>query len=153
MALSLYFTDSVLYEAETFLSYKSTCCPTWSLGLKLNYDRKEDDFAFFNLFYPPSGITLLPPSQVSDTDSSNSKRRTGSLALFFRKFYYLAHLRLDLLCHTLEIAEEDVKRKIWTVFEHSIRNHTSLMKDRHLDQLLMCSLYIVCKVFYCYFVF
>ncbi len=88
----------------------------------------------------------MPPSQTSDSDTGTSRRRTGSLALFFRKVYHLAHLRLDLLCHTLEIAEEDVKRKIWTVFEHTIRSHTSLMKDRHLDQLLMCSLYIVCKV-------
>ena len=71
--------------------------------------------------------------------------KTGSLCIFFRKVYHVAHLRLDFLCHTLEITE-DVKRKIWTAFEYTIRSQTDLMKDRHLDQLLMCSLYIVCKV-------
>ena len=65
----------------------------------------------------------MPPSHTVDgSDTSVSgRRRTGSLALFFRKVYHLAHLRLDLLCHTLEIAEEDSKRKIWTVFEYTIR--------------------------------
>ncbi len=73
-------------------------------------------------------------------------KRTGSLGLFFRKFYHLAHLRMDMLCHTLQIMDEDLRRKIWTTFEHTMMKHTELMKDRHLDQLLMCSLYIVCKV-------
>lgn len=42
--------------------------------------------------------------------------------------------------------ETEVRRKIWTCFEFSLMNHTELMKDRHLDQIIMCCLYIVCKV-------
>lgn len=38
-----------------------------------------------------------------------------------------------------------MRRKIWTIFEDSIR-HTNLIKDRHLDQLLMCAIYVICKV-------
>lgn len=72
-------------------------------------------------------------------------KRTGGLGLFFRKVYHLAHLRLDKLCSALEISD-DGKRKIWTTFEHALREETHLMKDRHLDQILMCSLYIVCRV-------
>ena len=93
---------------------------------------------------------------TSDFESGSSAAvpskptKTGSLCIFFRKVYHVAHLRLDFLCHTLEIAEE-VKRKIWTAFEYTIRQQTDLMKDRHLDQLLMCSLYIVCKVRPTYF--
>jgi retinoblastoma-like protein 1 len=60
--------------------------------------------------------------------------------------YHIANLRLDLLCQSLLIFDEDIKRKIWTTLEHTLVKHTELMKDRHLDQLLMCSLYIVCKV-------
>ena len=105
------------------------------------------------------GFTVVSPGSarqqiILSTDfesTSNSSSvpmkptKTGSLCIFFRKVYHVAHLRLDFLCHTLEIAE-DVKRKIWTTFEYTIRQQTDLMKDRHLDQLLMCSLYIVCKV-------
>ena len=91
---------------------------------------------------------ILSTSDLETTNASSvppKPTKTGSLCIFFRKVYHVAHLRLDFLCHTLEIAE-DVKRKIWTAFEYTIRQQTDLMRDRHLDQLLMCSLYIVCKV-------
>jgi retinoblastoma-like protein 1 len=80
-----------------------------------------------------------------DSEYSRSKR-TGSLALFFRKVYTLAHMRLNHLCHGLGIGEETFKRKIWTLFEHVLKSYTDLMKDRHLDQILMCSMYIVWKL-------
>ena len=75
------------------------------------------------------------------------KPKTGATGLFFRKVYNLAWLRAKDLCDRLNITDEDLKRKIWTCFELSLKNHTALMKNRHLDQLLMCAivsiLYIV----------
>ena len=68
--------------------------------------------------------------------SGQQQKRTGGLGLFFRKVYHLAHLRLDKLCSALEIPDE-AKRKIWTTFEHALREETSLMKDRHLDQFFI----------------
>ena len=62
-----------------------------------------------------------------------------------RKFYNLAFVRLEHLCHGCNITEESFKRKIWTTFETAIREHTDLFKGRHLDQNIMCSLYICWK--------
>ena len=42
--------------------------------------------------------------------------------------------------------EEDLRKKIWTCFEFSVMNHSDLMQDRHLDQILMCAVYVICKV-------
>lgn len=53
---------------------------------------------------------------------------------------------MEHLCNGLGIADVTVKRIIWTVFEYSIRNYPDLIRDRHLDQLLMCAVYIVYKV-------
>ncbi|KAA0712741.1 Retinoblastoma-like protein 1 107 kDa retinoblastoma-associated protein [Triplophysa tibetana] len=72
-------------------------------------------------------------------------RRTGSLALFFRKVYHLASVRLRDLCLKLDISA-DLRGKIWTCFEHSLLHCTDLMKDRHLDQLLLCAVYIIAKI-------
>ena len=80
-----------------------------------------------------------------DTESSRP-RRTGSLGLFFRKVYTLIKLRLDHLCTGLQMGEETFKRKVWTTLEEALKNKTHLMKDRHLDQILMCSVYITWKV-------
>uniref|UniRef100_A0A915D7Z7 Retinoblastoma-associated protein B-box domain-containing protein n=1 Tax=Ditylenchus dipsaci TaxID=166011 RepID=A0A915D7Z7_9BILA len=42
--------------------------------------------------------------------------------------------------------EETGRQKVWTLFEHLLRKETLLMVGRHLDQNLMCCLYIVSKV-------
>lgn len=55
------------------------------------------------------------------------------------------------LCYQLSINDEDLVRKIWTCFEHVIIEHTDMMRDRHLDQILMCTIYIICRVILVHF--
>uniref|UniRef100_A0A8C9YAN4 Retinoblastoma-like protein 1 n=1 Tax=Sander lucioperca TaxID=283035 RepID=A0A8C9YAN4_SANLU len=88
--------------------------------------------------------SAAPPA--SDPQAGISRpRRTGSLALFFRKVYHLASVRLRDLCVKLDISSE-LRGKIWTCFEHSLVHCTGLMRDRHIDQLLLCSVYIISKI-------
>uniref|UniRef100_A0A914Y2F6 Retinoblastoma-associated protein B-box domain-containing protein n=1 Tax=Panagrolaimus superbus TaxID=310955 RepID=A0A914Y2F6_9BILA len=42
--------------------------------------------------------------------------------------------------------EEKARRKAWTLFEHIIRDESDLMRGRHIDQNIMCCLYIISKV-------
>ncbi|CAN9512595.1 unnamed protein product [Ophioblennius macclurei] len=82
---------------------------------------------------------------VDAQTGSGRPRRTGSLALFFRKVYHLASVRLRDLCVKLDISSE-LRGKIWTCFEHSMVHNTEMMRERHLDQLLLCSVYIISKI-------
>jgi len=91
-----------------------------------------------------SGTQVLNNPQATNRDAVKPKR-TGSVALFFRKFYNLACVRMQDLCNSLEISDND-KKKIWTIFEYSVKERTKLMKDRHLDQILMCAIYVICKL-------
>ncbi|XP_023018389.1 retinoblastoma-like protein 1 isoform X2 [Leptinotarsa decemlineata] len=77
--------------------------------------------------------------------TSQLPKRTGSLSIIFRKFYNLAGVRMEHLCNKLGLVDIELKRKIWTVFEDSVRN-SDLIKDRHLDQLLMCAIYVICRI-------
>ncbi|XP_062033504.1 retinoblastoma-like protein 2 [Lepus europaeus] len=87
-----------------------------------------------------------PPKQGQPLTSSNIRpRKTSSLSLFFRKVYHLAGVRLRDLCAKLDISDE-LRKKIWTCFEFSIIQCPELMMDRHLDQLLMCAIYVMAKV-------
>ncbi|TDH13568.1 hypothetical protein EPR50_G00034730 [Perca flavescens] len=103
--------------------------------------------AQFLLTASPSRTAIAsaaPPA--SDPQAGISRpRRTGSLALFFRKVYHLASVRLRDLCVKLDISSE-LRGKIWTCFEHALVHCTGLMRDRHIDQLLLCSVYIVSKI-------
>ncbi|XP_025892267.1 retinoblastoma-like protein 2 [Nothoprocta perdicaria] len=106
-----------------------------------------------------TGATLQLPGQVTVQQLSGEPRQTqplaaatsarprkmGSLSLFFRKVYHLASVRLRDLCAKLDISDE-LRKKIWTCFEFSLVHCPELMMDRHLDQLLMCAVYVMAKV-------
>ncbi|XP_072307860.1 retinoblastoma-like protein 1 [Eucyclogobius newberryi] len=98
--------------------------------------------AHFLLTTSPSRVNIVPPPA---DPQAGRPRRTGSLALFFRKVYHLASVRLRDLCLKLDVGAE-TRGKVWTCFEHAVVHCTELMKDRHLDQLLLCSIYIISKV-------
>jgi hypothetical protein len=55
---------------------------------------------------------------------------------FFLKFSLCDRIRMD----------ERGRQKVWTLFEHMLRTETALMAGRHLDQNLMCCLYIISKI-------
>lgn len=59
--------------------------------------------------------------------------------------YYLAAVRLQDLCERVHLDEKG-RHRVWTLFEHVLRTETSLMAGRHLDQNLMCCLYVVAKI-------
>jgi len=67
-----------------------------------------------------------------------------SVQLFFRKVYNLTYLRMRNLTEKLQIPDEIV-RQIWTVFEHSVTSHLHLFVNRHIDQLIICSTYLIIK--------
>ncbi|XP_070574365.1 retinoblastoma-like protein 1 [Ptychodera flava] len=93
-----------------------------------------------------TSVQLTSPSKSPPKQQVPQKpKRTGSLGLFFRKVYHLANVRLLDLCNRLEINEE-LRRKIWTCFEHSLVSSIGMMVDRHLDQLIMCAVYVIAKV-------
>ncbi|XP_066479332.1 retinoblastoma-like protein 1 [Tiliqua scincoides] len=97
-------------------------------------------------------LISVSPNQLNMTQgqeiyqpAGTKPKKTGSLALFFRKVYHLASVRLRDLCLKLDVSN-DLRRKIWTCFEFTLVHCTDLMKDRHLDQLLLCAFYIMAKV-------
>ena len=94
----------------------------------------------------PTNQEVGLPSQNGNAQNNN-QQWPKSLGLFFRKFYQLAHLRLKDLCRNLQFNNtSDLLQKIWTLFESAVVEQTSLMKDRHLDQILMCCVYVLCKI-------
>ncbi|KAI6241130.1 hypothetical protein M3Y99_00385500 [Aphelenchoides fujianensis] len=114
----------------------------------------------------PSTISVrYPPSPMKPLDRMSAKRRMefgdeevphkkvtdavytmpSGTTLFFRKVYYLAAVRLNDLCDRLRM-EEAARNRVWTLFEHVLRAETALMHGRHIDQNLMCCVYITAKI-------
>ncbi len=128
---------------------EDVCLPYQLSSLDGNFSRIKS----VNAFSMQKGNKIEPraPLQLNckepnDRDVKLKPKRGGSLGLFFRKFYHLASVRMQDLCEQLRVTDKEVRLKIWTCFEYVIVHSIDLMKNRHLDQILMCTVYVACKV-------
>jgi retinoblastoma-associated protein len=65
--------------------------------------------------------------------------------MFFKRVLHLAAQRIFELTDLLSI-NEDIKERIWSVMKVQLSTEPQLLHNRHLDQLVMCTVYSVCKV-------
>uniref|UniRef100_A0A1I8A5H4 RB_B domain-containing protein n=1 Tax=Steinernema glaseri TaxID=37863 RepID=A0A1I8A5H4_9BILA len=86
-----------------------------------------------------------PPKRMAMDPNTEWHFQNSSTVVFFRKVYYLAAIRLSDLFDRIRI-DEKCRQRVWTLFEHILRTDTTLMAGRHLDQNLMCCIYIVAKI-------
>uniref|UniRef100_A0A670JWF6 Retinoblastoma-like protein 1 n=1 Tax=Podarcis muralis TaxID=64176 RepID=A0A670JWF6_PODMU len=89
-----------------------------------------------------AGEMCIPLAKLPEMKIVYTSISSHSYSLFV---YHLASVRLRDLCIKLDVSN-DLRRKIWTCFEFTLVHCTDLMKDRHLDQLLICALFIMAKV-------
>ncbi|XP_037544032.1 retinoblastoma-associated protein [Nematolebias whitei] len=101
---------------------------------------------------PPSQSTSQPAPQASCqphtqvTSQAPRQAKSNSLSLFYKKLYRLAYTRLKTLCSYLLSSHPELEPIIWTLFQHTLQHEYDLMRDRHLDQLMMSAMYAICKV-------
>ncbi|KAF4025595.1 hypothetical protein G4228_017607 [Cervus hanglu yarkandensis] len=93
-------------------------------------------------------VNSTPNSEAQATPAFQTQKplKSTSLSLFYKKVYRLAYLRLNTLCARLLSDHPELEHIIWTLFQHTLQNEYELMRDRHLDQIMMCSMYGICKV-------
>ncbi|TMW65319.1 hypothetical protein Poli38472_007961 [Pythium oligandrum] len=83
------------------------------------------------------------PTNGSSTTSSTP--RSTVLQLFFRKVLSLAASRIFRLGNMLEL-DAKYLNQAWTAIKECLSSQHQLLRDRHLDHVVLCSLYGVCKV-------
>ena len=79
-------------------------------------------------------------------DADDEKRRAkASLDVFFAKVLRLAAVRLADICARLHVSQE-VTRNAFQICEFVVFEKTSLLYSRHLDQIILASIYGACKI-------
>lgn len=107
-----------------------------------NDDSKNDPPTFS--FQPAdTNIVVVDKHFESVNKSTTSKKK--SLLLFFRKLYHISSNRFNELCSKLDMSE-DIKAKIWTFFEILIKRNINIFKERHLDQIILSSIYVISRL-------
>ncbi|NXX13462.1 RB protein, partial [Podargus strigoides] len=127
--------------------------PTSSLNLPLQHNHTAADLYLSPVRSPKKKASGPSPSATSTPDAQptvsppkQKPQRSTSLSLFYKKVYLLAYHRLHTLFCRLLSDHPDLEPLIWTLFQHILQNEYELMRDRHLDQIMMCCMYAICKV-------
>ena len=99
-----------------------------------------------------SSTTLLLESKMVIDSSSKSSRVTSneltlSQELFFKRVLHHCALEVHQLCEQLHLPEK-FSEHVWTVMKYILSSETSLLIERNLIQIILCSVYGVCKVFH-----
>uniref|UniRef100_M4AMR4 Retinoblastoma-associated protein n=1 Tax=Xiphophorus maculatus TaxID=8083 RepID=M4AMR4_XIPMA len=101
----------------------------------------------------PPDSPATPPQQPTASQSTSQapcqaprQPKSNSLSLFYKKLYRLAYTRLKTLCSYLLSSHPELEPIIWTLFQYTLQHEYELMRDRHLDQLMMSAMYAICKV-------
>ncbi|NXU87310.1 RB protein, partial [Xiphorhynchus elegans] len=95
---------------------------------------------------PPPSANSTPNAQPTASPQAQKPQKSISLSLFYKKVFLLAYRRLHTLFLQLLSDHPDLESLIWTLFQYTLQNEYELMRDRHLDQIMMCSMYGICKV-------
>mmetsp|Transcript_28732 Transcript_28732/g.55055 ORF Transcript_28732/g.55055 Transcript_28732/m.55055 type:complete len:1129 (+) Transcript_28732:326-3712(+) len=66
------------------------------------------------------------------------------LHMFFEKVVKLAQIKVRELCDVLKLST--IVAQVNEVVAHTVYKHTHMLYNRHLDQVLLCAVYGVCKV-------
>lgn len=83
----------------------------------------------------------LPRYKEVDAETEDKENFSTGSSICLRKFYGLANRRLLLLCKSLCLV--DSFPQIWHLAEHSFTLESSrLLRNRHLDQLLLCAIHL-----------
>ena len=86
-----------------------------------------------------------PPPAAAAGEKAHAPAARTSVALLVRKTQSLAAHPNDELCSLLKVPRATVDQ-IWTTVKHIVEACRDLLRDRHLDNVVLCTVYGVCKV-------
>jgi hypothetical protein len=110
-------------------------------GLKPTLPEEKDDY-----FDPKKG-KKAPKPKTAPRPKIVIDPEHRFTAYVIRKLLKIMYFRIAGLCSALHIPKSyPIAGQIWIAFRYLVRHHVELLYDRHVDQLLLCVLYGVCKI-------
>lgn len=81
----------------------------------------------------------------STPEKQSKTELTHSQELFFKRVLHHTALHIYQLAEALHVSEKTAEQ-IWNVMKYILSSETTLLIDRHIDQLVLSTIYGVCKV-------
>jgi len=88
----------------------------------------------------------------ANQQEQNQQKNSIAVQLFFRKVYQLVSQRITDLCkefnqkgEPVDVISSDIMKQIWHIVWYVLNSRHSLMRNRHIDHMIMCAMYAVCN--------
>ncbi|KAK9137314.1 hypothetical protein Sjap_007908 [Stephania japonica] len=96
--------------------------------------------------YPPAALqsVFASPTRPNPAGGGETCAETG-INIFFSKIMKLAAVRINGLVERLKQTQQ-VREMVYCFFQQILSQRTSLFFNRHIDQIILCSLYGVAKI-------
>ncbi|CAL5223875.1 g6466 [Coccomyxa viridis] len=118
--------------------------------------RRKSDTSAFQAFMTPQkrndatgAFNTLPVAFGKANEAASDQPGRAVVSDFLNKVLKLAALRIADICERLSFEPVDknsITVQVYTMVAHVITEQTNMMYGRHLDQVILCALYGVCKV-------
>jgi Retinoblastoma-associated protein B domain/Retinoblastoma-associated protein A domain len=110
--------------------------------------------------WPPDALAPLLPEELTDMSSETAKlnevrfkptfsasSEANFLTYVLQKVLKLAYRRIQEIFAALGLSSETAAQtQAYVAFRYCLRHHIDILFERHVDQLLLCTIYGVCKV-------
>lgn len=88
------------------------------------------------------------PEALDESENSEVQPKlanNGVFLIFFRRVLSHSAHRILEITEILSISEE-IREHIWDILKNALSEHTEILTNRHLDTLILCCIYAVCKL-------
>jgi len=93
---------------------------------------------------PPLQSAFASPTRPNPAAGGETCAETG-IGVFFSKITKLAAIRIRSLCERLQLSQQVLER-VYFLIQQILSQQTALFFNRHIDQIILCSIYGVAKV-------
>ncbi|KAM0862260.1 hypothetical protein ACQ4PT_045381 [Festuca glaucescens] len=93
---------------------------------------------------PPLQSAFASPTRPNPAAAGETCAETG-IGVFLSKIAKLAAIRIKGLCEKMNLSQQTVER-VYSLVQQIINHQTALFFNRHIDQIILCSIYGVAKI-------
>ncbi|CAI2306402.1 unnamed protein product [Caenorhabditis sp. 36 PRJEB53466] len=144
---------------ESVIEYYAWKCdsPLWPMIVRYplsHFSEFGEDWADKLNTYSPFKFTPLKKPDIDDDDELRDElgrpivpqnQTSRTLRIFLKRVYFTAARRLQEFGDRI-IMNNRQKSQCWSLFDYLIRNEPLILMDRHLDQILLCCVYVVMRL-------
>ncbi|XVF82466.1 hypothetical protein PTKIN_Ptkin16aG0050700 [Pterospermum kingtungense] len=105
---------------------------------------KDRLLAFSNLKKAPLQSAFASPTRPNPGGGGETCAETG-INIFFSKINKLAAVRINGMVERLQLSQQ-IRESVYSLFQQTLSQRTSLFFNRHIDQIILCCFYVVSKI-------